>query len=182
MASYGKKIVSGNVEVVWAHLHAPDTAFGGRNHNITVVLTRELEGAIKDSIKASGFGKVSKINGISERDGVRRIKVKNSQQAAKGVMAFPCVDANAKPTRTVPFGGDVVRLMMVPAYLDRDGSVSLYLEGVQIIEKNESNATAGGFSPVEGGFDGSAAEAPTTAGANFGTDPAAEQDDDDLPF
>lgn len=182
MASYGKKIVSGNLEVVWAHLHQPDTAFGGRNHNITVVLTRELEGAIKDSIKASDFGKVSKINGISERDGVRRIKLKNSQQAAKGVMAFPCVDAQAKPTRAVPFGGDVVRLQMVPAYLDRDGSVSLYLEGVQIIEKNENAANSNGFEPVEGGFDGSAAEAPTTGGTDFGTSPEVEQGDDDLPF
>ena len=182
MASYGKKIMSGDLEVVWSHLHAPDTAFGGKNHNITVILTKELEDAIKGAIKNSNFGKVSKINGISERDGSRRLKVKNSQQAAKGAVSFPCVDANAKPTRTVPFGGDTVRLMMVPAYLDRDGSVSFYLEGVQIIQKNESPSgeSRGGFTPVEGGYDGSSAEAP--AGTDWGTAPIESTNMDDIPF
>ena len=57
----------------------------------------------------------------------------------------------------MPFGGDRVKLRLSPAVLTRDQSLSFYLNGVQIIEKNVMDA--GGFEPTDG-FDGSDFVAP----------------------
>ena len=58
----------------------------------------------------------------------------------------------------MPFGGDKVRLRLKPMLLKRDGSVSFFLNGVQIIEKGEQQQSSG-FAKTEG-FDGSEATAP----------------------
>jgi hypothetical protein len=62
--------------------------------------------------------------------------------------------------------------------LSRDNSLSLYLNGVQIIEKNNLGGGSGsGFAPVEGGFVGAntnTKSAPTTE--------TEEVTDDDIPF
>ena len=112
---YGKAFFTNNTTVTWSHLHKPDVKFGNPNYNITVALTPELESAIKDAAQAAGFGKISKVNGVGNREDGKVLKVKNSQACRDGATgAFPCVDANAKATKAVPFGGDVVRLKLVP--------------------------------------------------------------------
>ena len=146
---YGKAFITDNVSVTWSHLHKPDTKFGNPNYNITVSLTPDLQSAIKDAAQAAGFGKISKVNGIGNREEGKVLKVKNAQVhqgRCPGATSFPCVDANAKSTKAVPFGGDVVRLKLVPCLLERDGSMSVYLDAVQIIEKNErEDSNGGGF-------------------------------------
>jgi hypothetical protein len=64
---------------------------------------------------------------------------------------------------------------LVPALLERDNSMSLYLDGVQIIEKNEQSSAAGGFDKVEGGY---VAE---TATATM-TEEAEPEQGADMPF
>ena len=161
---------------------ANSVKFGNPNYNITVELTSDLEQKIRDAAVDAGFGKVSKVNGIGTRDTGKVLKVKNSQACKDGASgAFPCVDSNAKPTKAVPFGGDVVRLKLVPCLLERDSSMSVYLDGCQIIEKNEREETSG-FSTVEGGFDGSDAEAPATKDSFESEDVVDESENTDLPF
>lgn len=181
---YGKAFITDNVSVTWSHLHKPDTKFGNPNYNITVSLTDDLQSKLTDAAQAAGFGKVSKINGIGNREEGKVLKVKNAQYIKDNPSAtsFPCVDANAKSTKAVPFGGDTVRLKLVPCLLERDGSMSVYLDAVQIIEKNErEDSNGGGFSAVEGGFDGSNAEAPAAEGSNLAEE-VTEEEAADLPF
>ena len=87
---------------------------------------------------------------------------------------FPCRDAGAERTDAVPYGGDKVRLRLAPAVLTRDNSMSVYLNGVQIIEKNAGDFDGGTFD-VTDGFDGSNFKAPEPASSDGGQD-------DDLPF
>lgn len=165
-------IVTGVLEVKWSNLLKPDNAFGEAtaNHNITVVLDKNLEKSLADILKKSG---AKKINGIYEKDGVKTFKAKSRVHIEAG--KFPCVDSNAAATDAVAFGGDKVRLRLAPAVVARDNSLSLYLNGIQIVEKNSNNVTGGsGFDAVKGGFVGAA----TTSAA-----PQVEEtEDEELPF
>jgi len=169
------QFVTETLECKWSNLLKPDTAFGeaSANHNITVVLDKKLETKLQDILKKSG---AKKINGIYEKEGAKFLKVKSRIHIEAG--KFPCVDSNAQETDVVAFGGDKVRLKLAPAIVARDKSLSFYLNGVQIVERGEGNASSSGssgFSTVTGGF-----SAPKTA------EPAAvaveETEDEELPF
>lgn len=152
----------------WSNLLKPDTAFGdgSANHNITVVLTEGLQTSLDKILKQSG---AKKINGIYAKEGVTYLKTKSRLHVEAG--KFPCVDAKATSVDVVPFGGDKVKLMLAPAVVSRDNSLSLYLNGIQIIEKN-SGTFSTGFTVVDGGF-----TAPAKAQATVET-----VEDDELPF
>jgi hypothetical protein len=122
-----------------------------------------------EMLKKSG---AKKINGIYEKDGVKTFKAKSRVHIEAG--KFPCVDSAAQATDAVAFGGDKVRLRLAPAVVARDNSLSLYLNGIQIVEKNSNNVTGGsGFDAVDGGFVGTAtSSAPKVE----------ESEDDELPF
>jgi len=164
-------IVTSTLEVKWSNLLKPDNAFGEAtaNHNITVVMDKNLEKTLMEMLKKSG---AKKINGIYEKDGVKTFKAKSRVHIEAG--KFPCVDSAAQATDAVAFGGDKVRLRLAPAVVARDNSLSLYLNGIQIVEKNSNNVTGGsGFDAVDGGFVGTAASsAPKVE----------ESEDEDLPF
>ena len=183
--SYGKPFVTDNADVTWAHLHKADVAFGNANHNITVVVTPELQTLVDNAATDNGWNP-SKTNGIkNNKEGQRVLKVKNSQRARDGQTgAFPCVDANANNTNAVAFGGDAVRPRLVPCLLERDNSMSLYLEGVQIIDKKEyEGGSRSGFDTVEGGYDGSDASAPEIAETPATASEAVTPEDSvELPF
>jgi hypothetical protein len=141
--------VTETLDVRWSHLHRPDDKFGvdTANHNITVVISDELQMKLDELSQENG---ASKINGMrTEDDGTQTLRVKSKIHVKDGTKVFPCHDALSSPTNAVPFGGDKVRLKIKPMLLDRDGSLSLYLNGVQIIEMNESPSN-GGFEPTEG--------------------------------
>ena len=143
-------------DVVWSHLHAPDEKFGAdsSNHNITVVVDEQLQMKLDELLKETG---AIKINGLRiDKEGIPVLKAKSKSYIKKGVHTFPCRDAGTNQTDAVPFGGDKVRLRLAPAILTRDGSMSLYLNGCQIIEKGsyDGSGADGGFDAVEG-FDGS---------------------------
>lgn len=146
-------MVTETLDVKWSNLNKPDVNFGvhSANHNITVVITPKLQKILTDLTKKSG---AKKLNGMTEKDDVKYIKFKSKTFVESADGKFPCVDAASKETAAVAFGGDKVRLKLQPMVLDRDNSLSLYLNGVQIIEKGEYKPSSG-FEPVEGGFDGS---------------------------
>lgn len=147
-------MVTETLEVKWSNLNKPDVNFGvhSANHNITVVITPKLQKLLTELTKKSG---AKKLNGMTEKDDVKYIKFKSKTFVESSDGKFPCVDAASKETAAVAFGGDKVRLKLQPMVLDRDNSLSLYLNGVQIIEKGEYKPSSSGFEPVEGGFDGS---------------------------
>ena len=161
-------------EVKWSNLLKPDTAFGeaSANHNITILLDKTLEKKLAELLKQSG---AKKINGIMEKDGIKTLKAKSRVFVEQG--KFPCVDSQAAETDAVPFGGDKVRLKLAPAVVSRDNSLSLYLNGIQIVEKNANNMTgtgSSGFDAVDGGFVGAVASKPAPE--------VEETEDEDLPF
>jgi hypothetical protein len=156
-------------DVIWSHLHTPDIKFGAdaANHNITIVVDDQLQSKLDEMASGSG---ATKINGMRVDDeGRTLLKAKSKTFCRKGVDVFPCRDAMALRTEAVPFGGDKVRLRLSPALLSRDSSMSLYLNGVQIIEKNAPEYD-GGFEEVTDGFDG----------ANF-IPPTEQVAEDDIP-
>ena len=158
MANKMKQFVTETVEVVYGHLHRPDDKFGAdsSNHNVTVVVDSELQEKLDELQKESN---ATKINGLRVDDeGRTLLKVKSKIFVKKGETTFPCRDALSNKTEATPFGGDKVRLRLNPTVLDRDNSMSIYLNGVQIIEKNAQDT--GGFTPVEDGFDGMSYTAP----------------------
>lgn len=164
------------IDVVWAHLHAPDDKFGAdtANHSITVLVDKELQKKLDEIVKESG---AKKINGMrTDDEGRTLLKAKSKTLVKKGIKAFPCRDAAAERTDAVPYGGDKVRLRLAPALLSRDNSMSVFLNGVQIIEKNSSGGDFGGGFEATDGFDGSDYKAPESTSSD------GDQDDDDLPF
>jgi hypothetical protein len=167
-------LVTETLEVKWSNLLKPDTNFGenSANHNITVVADKGLQKTLAELLKKSG---AKKLNGMVEKEGIKYVKFKSKNHIDK--VKFPCVDALAKETDVVAFGGDKVRLKLQPMVLSRDNSLSLYLNGVQIIEKNNTGSGSGnGFAPVEGGF------VSTAANKSASTTETEEVTDDDIPF
>jgi hypothetical protein len=141
-----KSFTTDDLLVRWAHLHQPDTFFGvPGDHNITVVISEDMS---KELIKLQSTTGAKKINGTGTTDdGVDTLKVKSKVYTQKGERTFPCVGADAKNTEDTPFQGDTVRLILNPRVNDRDGSLSIWLSGCQIV-KSEGKTT--GFTPVEG--------------------------------
>jgi len=92
-----------------------------------------LQKQLQSSVKELG-GK--KINGLKDADGIKTIKFKNVLKAKEGIKVFPVIGPDTKPTDTVPFGSDVVRVKVTPALIGRDNSVSFYMESIQLIERN----------------------------------------------
>ena len=139
------------LEVQWSHLHQPDDKFGAdsANHNISVLVDKKLQKTLDKLLKESG---ATKINGMrTDDDGRVILKAKSKTLVKKGEKTFPCRDASAAKTDSLPFGGDTVRLRLAPAVLTRDGSMSLYLNGCQIIDKQSAEyASTGGFEVTEG--------------------------------
>jgi hypothetical protein len=147
---YAKPFVTGNVTVKWSHLMTPDDKFGNPNHSVTVELTTDLQKQLQSAVKELG-GK--KINGLKEADGTKTIKFKNVIKAREGVKSFPVIGPDTKPTETIPFGSDVVRVKVTPALISRDNSVSFYMESIQLIERNYQGGSNSEFSAVSTGSD-----------------------------
>lgn len=185
MADRIKPFITSALEVKWSNLMKPDTFFGenSANHNITVVLSKELEDKLMAVAKENG---VKKISGIYEKDGVRTIKFKTKSYVDKG--AFPCQDSTGSFTDVVPFATDIVRLKLGPMVVAKGASktMSFYLNGVQIVKKNaEYTAKINGFDAIDGGYVGNHVDAPAkneSSTALAGSKPAQGIQDDEIPF
>ncbi len=169
MSEYGTSFTTAPAEVRWSHLMKPDDKFGNPHHSVTVVVTPELQKQL-DSSLANLSG--SKINGMKTDDeGTTLIRFKNNLMAREGITKFPILDSEDNDTTTIPFGTDKVRVRVTPALLDRDNSVSFYMDKIQLIERNwepSNGGSSNGMGKVEGGFVAPLDEATTeTAEAPF---------------
>ena len=142
------------LDVKWSHLHRADDKFGAPgHHNITVVVDDQLNEQLQKIAKDAG---VEKVNGLTEKEGQRLIKVKstlytNPPEGMEKKVAFPCVDSDTNTTTEVPMGGDKVRLRLKPFVISRNNTMSFFLNGVQIIEKNSAVSTgSSGFEATDG--------------------------------
>lgn len=178
-----KNIITNTLDVKWSNLLKPDTMFGdsSANHNITVVYTPELETVLIGIAKENG---AKKINGLYEKDGVKTIKFKSKTHIDKG--AFPCQDSTGQYTDVVPFGGDTVRLKLAPALIVKGASksMSFYLNGVQIVQKNSTDPSAkvNGFDSIEGGYVGNHVDRPVKSEAAPIAQTSPAITDSDIPF
>ena len=159
--------------VTWANIADPDEYRGTLKHQIQVRVDEGLSKLLNE--KAAG----AKINGLREdNEGNTILKAKSSVYTKEGETRFGRVfDASGKETDVNPYRGDTVRLRLSPFTLN-DGSVSFFLNAVQIVNKIEYAGSSGsGFDAVDGGFVAEEA-APAPAAA-----PAADSEEaDDLPF
>jgi len=176
-----KAFTTDTVDVIWSHLHAPDDKFGqdSSNHNITVQVDDELQSKLDELQQEMG---ATKINGLRVDDEGRTVlKAKTKTFVKQNKATFPCRDAAANETVATPYGGDKVRLRLSPTVLTRDNSLSIYLNGCQIIEKNSASFD-GGFDAVEGGFDGADYTPPVapTPSDEVSSDTGVEESD--IPF
>lgn len=177
-----KNIITPIVEVKWSNLTKPDTMFGegSANHNITVLLTPELETILSAIAKEHG---AKKVNGFYEKDGIKTVKFKSKSHVDKG--SFPCQDSTGNYTDVVPFGTDTVRLKLAPSLVVKGAakSMSFYLNGVQIVAKNStSTSKVNGFDVVEGGFVGTHVERPSNKSEAVEVKSSPAITDEDIPF
>lgn len=161
-----------SVKVSWANIADPDEYRGTVKHQIQVIVDDECMAIIKKA--ANG----SKVNGMREdAEGNIILKAKSTVYTKEGETRFGRVfDANGKETDVNPYRGDTVRLRLSPFSLE-NGTVSFFLNAVQIVEKIEYTSAGGGsgFDAVEGGFTAEAAAPAPEADV-------AGEDADDLPF
>ncbi len=178
------KFITDRVTVDFAWLNKPDTKFGEdtANFNLSIEIDENTQEQLKSAVKKLG---ATKLNGVWEKDGKRMVKFKNRILVKNGATSFPCVDSQNKPTQMTASGGDVVRLLLSPKVISRDNSLSVYLEGVQIIEKNSDYGGGGaGFDAVDGAWTDDAPKAAPVSEPAPAAQPDVENEelDDDLPF
>ena len=180
------RVITMPLTVQFAWLHAPDTKFDP-NFSVTVPLTPELKTLMSDTAKKLGGKKVNGVRDFTNNETGETTKVAKFVNRIliekENAKSFPCVDSANRPTSLFAMGGDVVRLSLTAKRLDRDGSVSFFLDGVQIIEKNvQAAGGGGGFDTYEGGWTSDSAPAPADEEPSFDDDTTEEAADDDLPF
>ena len=128
----GAQVIS-NASVIFSNLLKPDTKFGAQ-HDVTIEITKDLKKLFKEILAQTG---AKKINGVSEYEGREQIKLKNKIYAQEGTERFPnIVDTQKQHTDQVPFGGDVINVIVRPRHYE--DSVSIFLEKIQLVEKKNS--------------------------------------------
>jgi len=160
--NYGDPFVTESATVKWSHLMKPDDKFGNPHHSVTVVVTPDIQKQIDSAL--SGLGG-TKINGLKTdaESGETLVRFKNVLKAREGMTKFPILDSDDNETNTIPFATDRVRVKVTPALISRDNSVSLYMDKIQLVERNwepsGESSSGGGMGKVDGGY---VAEAMTT--------------------
>ena len=165
--NYGKSFTIENAETRFTHLDRADDKFGNPNHSVTIFPDPELV----DKLKA----KAEVVNGLkedAESPTGYTLKLKSTKAVRKGMSKFPRMDAEMNPTTESIWGGDVVSVRVTPCVLALNGSLSLYMEGIQLIEKRTEST--GGNSDDAWGFGADA-----VADAQKNQAPAADGLDDE---
>ena len=151
--NYGDSFIVGPAVVRWSHLLKPDDKFGNPHHSVTVVVDAEMQGQLDSAMSELG---VSKINGLKtdSDSGETLVRFKNVLKAREGIATFPVSDSQDQATDTVPFATDKVRVKVTPAKIERDGSISFYMDRIQLVERNYEGGggSSSGMGKVEGGY------------------------------
>ena len=152
--NYGDSFIAGPATVRWSHLLKPDDKFGNPHHSVTVVVDDELKTQLESAQSALGGAKINGMK-VDADSGDTLIRFKNVLKAREGVAQSPILDANDAETSTVPFASDKVRVKVTPAKIDRDGSISFYMDKIQLVERNYeggSGTSTSGMGKVDGGY------------------------------
>lgn len=169
--NYGNSFVTEAATVRWSHLMKPDDKFGNPNHSVTVVVTDSIQTQLDAAMAELGGNKINGLK-VDSESGDTLIRFKNVLKAREGITQFPILDSNDSITDTIPFATDTVRVKVTPALISRDNSVSLYMDKVQLIERNwepSGESASGGMGKVDGGY------VATTSGM-------ADEETSDVPF
>jgi len=124
-----------NVKVYWAHVHQPDTAFGGDKWKLDAALTEEAG----EELKALGFTINSKTYGQVEEP---YVLVPKKERIVKGIEQKPpvIVGADGKTPFTQDIGnGSVCNLKLSCKAWKIKGKwiLATYLDAVQIVKHVE---------------------------------------------
>ncbi len=144
--AYGKSFNIENAETRFTHLDRADDKFGNPNHSVTLFIDEDLATKLRS--------KAEVVNGLKEDDASPTgytLKVKSTKAVRKGMTKFPRVDADGNPTQESIWGGDVVTVRVTPCILALNGSMSIYMEGIKLIEKRTESG-GGGNSDEAWGF------------------------------
>tara|TARA_R100001015_G_C4630242_1_gene191735 strand:+ start:2095 stop:2610 length:516 start_codon:yes stop_codon:yes gene_type:complete len=161
--NYGDSFVVGPAVVRWSHLLKPDDKFGNPHHSVTVIVDAEMQSQLDSAMQQLGGSKINGFKADAET-GDNLVRFKNVLKAREGVMQFPVLDSQDQTTDTVPFATDKVRVKVTPAKIERDGSVSFYMDRIQLVERNYEGgggSNSGGMGKVDGGYVAEAAPVAT---------------------
>lgn len=137
-----------NVEVMWAHLIQPDTAFGGNKWCVDIVLPEELAA----DMEAAGFNmkqlkdkdkKVIHQNVVTAKREVATSKGTNKPPALFGPDGSPGWDKDIG-------NGSICNLKLTARKWPVSSTITLYVEQVQVVKHVEFEA-GGGFEDTTGG-------------------------------
>lgn len=152
--TYGKSFNIEDVETRFTHLDRADDKFGNPNHSVTLFIDADLATKLQS--------KAEVVNGLKEDESSPTgytLKVKSTKAVRKGMAKFPRVDAEGNATQESIWGGDVVTVRVTPCVLALNGSLSVYMEGIKLIEKRTESGGGGSNSDEAWGF-GEAATQP----------------------
>ena len=167
--TYGKSFNIEDVETRFTHLDRADDKFGNPNHSVTLFIDADLATKLQS--------KAEVVNGLKEDESSPTgytLKVKSTKAVRKGMTKFPRVDNEGNPTQESIWGGDVVTVRVTPCILALNGSLSIYMEGIKLVEKRTESGGGGANSDEAWGF----GDAATPEAANE----AASADLDDESF
>ena len=128
--TYGKSFNIENAETRFTHLDRADDKFGNPNHSVTMFIEADLAEKLQ--------GKAEVVNGLKEDENSPTgytLKVKSTKAVRKGMAKFPRVDNDGNATQESIWGGDVVTVRVTPCILALNGSLSIYMEGIKLVEK-----------------------------------------------
>jgi len=150
----------------------PDDKFGNPHHSVTIIVDAELQGQLDSAMQELNGNKINGLKTDTET-GQKLIRFKNVLKAREGISQFPVLDSEDKLTDTIPFGTDKVRVKVTPSLIERDGSVSFYMDKIQLVERNYEGGSGsdGGMGKVEGGYVATEETTPVTTAS-----------EDDTPF
>lgn len=152
--TYGKSFMIENVEARFTHLDRADDKFGNPNHSVTIYPPTDLVERLQ--------AKAAVVNGLKPDDASPTgftLKVKSTKAVKKGMARFPRIDAEGNPTNESIWGGDLVTVRVTPCILALNGSMSLYMEGIKLVEKRTEGGAGGAAVDDAWGFGDTPADA-----------------------
>lgn len=178
MSNKRNEIYTPSVRCTWANLARPDEFRGSKKHTIQVEMTPEFEALLKERFGVSAINKdtcAGFMPAKGEYPAAVTIKTTEFTKQNKDRWAGNLVDIKGQPLADyLPGSGDTVR---VKVWVTENEKISLWLNGIQVVEQTQASGGAGGWEDLSG-------DEPTPAAA-----PAAEAapvadntPTEDLPF
>ena len=175
MSNKRNEIYTPTVRCTWANLARPDEFRGSKKHTVQVEMTPEFEALLKERFGVSAINKDT-VAGFMPAKGEypAAVTIKTTEFTKKNQerWAGNLVDIKGQPLEDyLPGSGDQVR---VKVWVTENEKISLWLNGIQVVEQTQVSGGAGGWEDLSGDEPAPAAEPAPTADAT--------EDNSDLPF